>query len=82
MRFNAYPYLRNRTVEIEVNGKPVDTVVVSTWQEVLTKPFSLRNGLNTVQLMVREGCDKPWEAEGADDSRCLSIAVQNVVLVP
>ena len=41
LRFNAYRYLRNRTVNILVNGEPVDTVVVSTWQEVVTKPFTV-----------------------------------------
>jgi hypothetical protein len=82
LRFDAYPYLRNRTVDIEVNGKLVDTVVVGAWQEVLTKPFLLVDGLNSVHMTVQEGCEKPSEAESKNDSRCLSIAVQDVVLAP
>ena len=69
-------------MEVHVNGRLVDEVAVGGWQQVVTQPFALHSGLNALELRVREGCDKPTEAEGAGDSRCLSIAVQNVTLAP
>jgi len=83
LRFNAYPFLRTRHVQVLVNQQPVDQVTVGEWQEVVTKPFRLRQGLNVVEFRVQEGCEKP-SAVLADalDGRCLSIAVQKGELLP
>ena len=81
LRFTAYPYLRNRTIRVIVNGTPADEIVVGTWQSVETRTFSLASGVNQVEIRVVEGCEKPSEVRGEDDARCLSIAVQRVELV-
>lgn len=83
LRFNAYPFLRTRHVQVLVNQQPVDQVTVSAGQEVVTKPFRLRQGLNVVEIRVQEGCEKPSVAlADVMDGRCLSIAVQEVRLLP
>ncbi len=82
LRFDAYPYLRNRHLQVLVNGKEIGTVTVSDLQTIELGPVSLTGGLNRVDFVAVDGCDRPSEVSGETDSRCLGIAVQNVRLVP
>jgi hypothetical protein len=82
LHFNAYPFLRTRQVVILVNGQQGDDVTVGAWQEVVTAPLPLKKGINEVDFTVSEGCDKPSATIEQPDSRCISIAVQKMELLP
>lgn len=81
LSLNALSFYRNRTLEIYSGDKMVSRVNVPTRIINVTAPVPLMSGLNIVRFHVPEGCERPSDRmEQNADSRCLSLAVQNVVL--
>ena len=77
---NALSFYRNRTLEISSNGVHLARVAVPTGFVNVSVPMHLAKGANTIRLHVPDGCERPCDIKELNnaDSRCLSIAVQNV----
>jgi hypothetical protein len=77
---NALSFYRNRSLEISSNGVHLARVAVPTGFVNVSVPMHLAKGENTIRLHVLEGCERPCDIKELNnaDSRCLSIAVQNV----
>jgi len=80
LSLNAQSFYRNRTLEISTGDVLVAQVAVPTSFVNVSVPIHLAKGGNTVQLHVREGCERPNDKPELNnsDSRCLSLAVQNL----
>lgn len=78
----AASFSRNRTLEVSTNGALVAHVAVPTNFINVSVPISLDKGANTVRLHVPEGCERPSDIMVLNnpDSRCLSVAVQNLTV--
>jgi hypothetical protein len=84
LSFKARNFYRPRTLEIFVNDLP------HIWAEVPSEGFvmvnvptiSLNEGANIVRFHVPEGCERPSDIAELNnaDSRCLSMAVQNITM--
>jgi hypothetical protein len=82
LSLNARSFYRNRTLEIYSGDALTAQAVVPTWFINLSVPMHLAKGKNTVRLHVPEGCESPSDIMDLNsaDSRCLSIAVQNITI--
>jgi hypothetical protein len=81
LSLNVQSFYRNRTLEISSDGVPATQVAVPTSFINASMPIHLTKGANTVQFHVPEGCERPSDKLSNDDSRCLSVAVQNLSVV-
>ena len=79
---NALSFYRNRTLEISSNGAHLARVAVPTGFVNVSMPMHLAKGENTIRLHVPDGCERPCDIKELNnaDSRCLSIAMQNVTV--
>jgi hypothetical protein len=81
LSLRAMSFYRPRTLEIYVGNELAGRSAVSntTFTDV-NAHMRLVKGTNTVRLHVPEGCERPSHIKeiNSQDSRCLSIAVQNV----
>jgi hypothetical protein len=81
LTFRAVSFYQPRRLEI-YHGDTLQMVqtVTSTGFENVTAQFVLKKGENTIRLHLPEGCDRPGDKYELNnrDTRCLSIAVQNV----
>ncbi len=83
LSFAAYPFAPPRRLQVLVNGQPVADEVVEGWRKIVTPPFDLQKGGNTITFHVAEGCQVPAEVEPASqDRRCLSLMFQDIRLLP
>lgn len=75
-------FYRPRTLEIYTGNKLVARIAVPTSFINLSAPILLLNGMNSLSLHVPEGCERPCDITELKnpDSRCLSFAVQNVIV--
>jgi len=81
LSLSALSFYRNRTLEVYSGDNLVARVNVPTSFLNVSVPVTLDEGLNILRLHVPEGCERPCDKmELNTDSRCLSLAVQNVVL--
>jgi len=84
LSFQALSFYRPRTLEIYVNDLPHIWAEVPTEGFVMVKapPISLNEGANIIRFQVPEGCERPCDIPELEnrDSRCLSVAVQNVAI--
>lgn len=74
---------RPRTIEIyTVNGLASRVAVLPTSFIRVSVPVNFTNGVNTVRFYVPEGCERPSDIPNLEnpDSRCLSLAVQNITI--
>lgn len=80
LSFNAQSFYRNRTLEIYSGEVPVAQVTVPTSFINVSVPMHLAKGANTIRLHVPEGCERPSDKPELNnpDSRCLSVAMQNL----
>lgn len=80
LRLKATSFLEPRTLEIGLEGSVPIRTEVTTGFSSIEAPLNLTRGDNTVTLHVIDGCDKPCETTGPrkGDSRCLSLAVENI----
>ncbi len=82
LSLQAQSFNRNRTLEISTGGAPAAQVAVPTSLINVNVPLQLAKGENTVRLHVPEGCERPCDIKELNslDSRCLSVAVQNITV--
>ncbi|MCK9571107.1 hypothetical protein M0R72_19315 [Candidatus Pacearchaeota archaeon] len=83
LSLQALSFYRNRTLEISSGGALAAQVAVPTSFINVSVPIDIEKGMNTVRLTVPEGCEKPSDKPELNsiDSRCLSVAVQNITLI-
>jgi len=83
LSLRALSFYRSRNLEISIGDEMEARVAVpSSGFTNVTAHVPLVKGTNTVHLHVPEGCERPCDiAELKNpDSRCLSIAVQNITI--
>jgi hypothetical protein len=80
MNLNALSFYHNRTLEAYCNEELLIRIDVPASFISIIIPLDLKKGVNTVRLHVPDGCERPCDTTELNnaDSRCLSIAVQNV----
>ncbi len=79
----ASSFLRPRTLDIYVDEHLVAQVAVPSTNFInVTAPIRLTKGANKVRFHILEGCERPSDKSELNnpDSRCLSMAVQNITL--
>lgn len=82
IRLKATSYHEARRVKMSINNILVDTIRVDPFEtEVLTNTMHLREGMNTLTLEPDLPCRVPYVVEGANDTRCLSIAIDEIEVV-
>ncbi|MFP4633447.1 MAG: glycosyltransferase family 39 protein [Candidatus Aenigmatarchaeota archaeon] len=70
-------YYRNRTLKVSKNRKRV--VVKEINENGFTDlSIPLDQGKNRIRFEAKEGCDRPLELEGKEDSRCLSFGFKEM----
>lgn len=83
LTFRTISYSHPRTLEIYY-GDTLQTTrrITTTGFTNVSAQFPLRKGDNTIRLYVPEGCDRPSDVSELNtiDKRCLSIAVQKVMV--
>ncbi|MGA2612718.1 MAG: hypothetical protein ABSG38_04610 [Spirochaetia bacterium] len=82
LHFRAFSFHRPRTLEVYAGDELVSRSTIPTSSESVEATLTMSRGLNRVHLRVLEGCERPYDIDELEsaDSRCLSIAVQNIVL--
>lgn len=83
LTLHALSFYRPRTLEIYMGEEPAARVAVTSEGFInVTAPIHLMKGTNAVRLHVPEGCERPCDIKELNnpDSRCLSIAVQDVTV--
>ncbi|WP_300328857.1 hypothetical protein [Methanocalculus sp.] len=80
LAFRAHSFSKSRTIELYCNDVLVTKGNVNTGYINMTSKIKLCEGVNIIRLYVREGCDCPCDIPELNnkDSRCLSIALQNI----
>jgi len=83
LTLRAKSFYRPRTLEV-YNGEDRAASVAVPSNRFINATIAIRlmKGANTVRLHVPEGCERPCDIKELNnpDSRCLSIAVQNIAL--
>jgi hypothetical protein len=76
-------FYHNRTLEIYTSDMLMTTVSVPTSFINVEVPVRLARGMNTLRFYVSEGCERPCDKPELNnpDSRCLSVAMQNLTVV-
>ena len=82
MNLNALSFYHNRTLEAYCGDELLMGVDVPTSFINIIIPLDLTKGVNTIRLHVPDGCERPCDIKELNnaDSRCLSIAMQNVTV--
>lgn len=75
-------FYHNRTLEIYSGNALVTRAIIPTSFLNVSAHVALEKGLNILRLHVPEGCERPSDRQELNnpDSRCLSIAVQNITV--
>lgn len=83
LSLQAFSFYRPRTLDVYSGDKLVGQVAVPVSLINVSVPIHLAKGANTVRLHVPEGCERPSDKPKLNnpDSRCLSVAVQNLTVV-
>ncbi|ABK14859.1 hypothetical protein [Methanothrix thermoacetophila] len=85
MSLQATSFYHPRTLEIYAGDEKILTVEIPSDGFInLSVPVSLVEGMNVIRMHVPEGCERPCDIKELNnpDSRCLSIAVQNLKIMP
>jgi phosphoglycerol transferase len=82
LNMQALSFYRNRTLMVISGDVPVGQLVVPTNFINVSVPIHFAKGANIVSLHLPEGCERPFDKHVLNnpDSRCLSIAVQNLTV--
>lgn len=84
VNFWAISAIRPRTLEIsKENLSIIKLTVLDNCLTEVNIPLALSKGQNTANFSIQEGCESPSEVKELrnPDSRCLSIAIQNLTIV-
>jgi hypothetical protein len=82
LKFRAESFYKQRTLIIAFGGtNQIQQTIPPRFDEV-SVPLLLKPGENIIRLNVPEGCERPIDIPELrnEDTRCLSIAIQNVTL--
>ncbi len=85
LSLRAMSFYRPRTMEIYAGDERIVSVEVPSDGFInISVPVSLVEGTNVIRMHVPEGCERPCDIKelNSPDSRCLSIAVQNLMVNP
>lgn len=84
LSLTAISFHRPRTLEIYANNNMLIRETVATGFRTLATPIQLEKGGTLIRLHVSEGCERPIDIKELDDddSRCLSMAIQNITISP
>jgi hypothetical protein len=78
LTFTTMSYYKNRSLDIYVNNKFVERLLINTsWNKEKIK-FNLNKDENVIRFNSVGGCDVPEEIEGTNDTRCLSFAFRDI----
>ena len=82
MTMQVLSFHRKRTLEIYSGEELVERLAVPMSFINVSVPLPLTKGANTVRLQVLEGCERPSDIKELNDpdTRCLSVAVQNITI--
>lgn len=83
LKFIAKSFYQNRTLEVYSGDDLLNAVIVPSDRFVeIEASVHLAKGTNIIKFHVPEGCDKPADIQelNSTDNRCLSVAIQNIVL--
>ncbi len=82
LSLEAVSFYRNRTLEMYFDEVPAAQVAVPMSFINVSVPVHLAKGANTMQFHVVEGCERPSDIKELNntDSRCLSVAIQNLIV--
>ena len=82
LSFNAQSLYRNRTLVITAGDEPAAQSAVPASLINVRIPLQFAKGANVVRFQAKEGCERPSDIEevNSSDERCLSVAVQNIIV--
>lgn len=83
LSLKAFAFYRPRTIEVHAGGELAGRVEVNTAGFIdVSLPVMLAVGENIILLKVPEGCERACDKPDLNnlDSRCLSVAIQNVTV--
>jgi hypothetical protein len=82
LHFQAQSWNNTRTVEIYSGNRLVSNVSIPQYLIPVNVTVPLKYGENSIRFYVSEGCMRPIDLPemNSKDSRCLSIAIQNITI--
>ncbi|MHC1686991.1 MAG: hypothetical protein AB9879_04710 [Methanothrix sp.] len=82
LSLQALGFYQNRTLKIYSGNTLMARISVPLYFTNLNVPIILEKGSNTLRMHVPEGCERPCDKPELNnpDSRCLSVAIQNVTI--
>ena len=83
IKFVAISFYKARTLNVYLNDELLNSHLIGTkGEEILSPQITVPPGENTIKFYTPQCCDKPSDlSEECKDSRCLSIAFQNISLI-
>jgi hypothetical protein len=84
LRLNVISYLKPRTLHIWKDGTRIYSVIaIPEGTKSIEIPVDIQPGKTDILFDVPEGCDRPADIEGLQnsDTRCLGIASQNLSII-
>ncbi len=84
LSLRAQSFARPRSLGLSSEAIPEVRLNVTTEFADLTQPIRLTRGENLIRFRVPEGCEKPCDMPelNSSDCRCLSVAVQDLIIMP
>jgi hypothetical protein len=84
MILRAQSFARPRSLQLSSKATPVVRLNITTELADLNQPIRLAKGENLIRFRVPEGCEKPCDMPdlNSSDCRCLSVAAQNLTIMP
>lgn len=82
-KFYSIAYHKDRAISLFLNGKLVDNfTILKEGNTVFSSLLRLNPGENILNFYSVDGCDKPSELGLIDDTRCLSVKIDNFSKIP
>ena len=84
LSLRAQSFARPRSLALSSEAIPEVRLNVTTKLADLNQSISLTKGENLIRFRVPEGCEKPCDIPqlNSSDCRCLSVAAQNLIIMP
>jgi len=80
LSFYTRSYMKERQIQSYFNNITVENFTVYPETSEIVEEVNLKTGLNALEFKSLDSCDRPNILENTEDSRCLSIAIQNISL--
>jgi hypothetical protein len=84
LSLRAQSFARPRSLALSSESFPEVRLNITTELADLTQPILLTKGENLIRFRVPDGCEKPCDIPqlNSSDCRCLSVAAQNLIIMP